>query len=595
MPTHAPSSPPAPALHDSASTLGRVLLAALDRNTGSAMRFRSAGVWVEWSFAEVGRMTRELARGLVALGLRPGDRIAILGGTSPAWTVADCASLAAGLTVVPIYQTNSPEECRYVLAHSGARAVVCEDAGQLAKVQAIRKECPALEHVLAFADFGVLRERGATEITGPDFEDRLASARAEDVATIVYTSGTTGPPKGCMLTHENCLFTVDAYERDLGLAPPMTIFMFLPLAHALARMVQMVSLHVGGTLAYWGGDPQVLLEDLEAARPTHFPSVPRVFEKVHTRALAQAADAGPVTDRLFRAALAVGRRARRSERAGTARPPLRAAAALADRLVLSKVRALFGGELRLAMTGAAPIAGEVLEFFDACGILVLEGYGMSETCAAGTVNTREAFRFGTVGRALSGTEVAIAPDGEVLMRGPHVFRGYYRDPGATAEAVHDGWLRSGDLGELDDDGFLRITGRKKDLIITSSGKNVSPATIEAALRESRWISQAVVYGDRRPYLVALLTLDQEEAPVLAEELGLEPDVAALSADDRVHARLAEEVAAVNERFARIEQIKRFGFLDHDLTQAAGEMTPTLKVRRPLVYERYAERFAGLYG
>jgi long-chain acyl-CoA synthetase len=571
-----------------------MLLDALCRNSGSAMRFRDGDVWVEWSFADVGGMVRELAGGLIALGLQRGDRVAILGGTSPDWTVADCAALAAGLTVVPIYQSNPPEECSYVLAHSGARAVICEDAGQLAKIETIHAECPDLEHVLSFADFGVLRERGAAATTEDVLSERLATVQAGDVATIVYTSGTTGPPKGCMLTHANCLFTARAYERELALAPPMTIFMFLPLAHALARMVQMVSLDAGGTLAYWSGDPRRLLEDLAAARPTHFPSVPRVFEKVHTRALAQAADGGAVRGRVFDTALAIGRRGRQADRAGNAKLPLRAAHAVADRVVLSKVRALFGGELALAMTGAAPIARNVLDFFDACGVLVLEGYGMSETCAGGTVNTPDAFRFGTVGRALAGTEVTIAGDGEILMRGPHVFPGYYSDDRATAEAFRGDWLASGDLGELDADGFLRITGRKKDLIITSSGKNITPAVIEAALRESRWISQAVVYGDQRSYLVALLTPDQDEAAALAAEFDLPPDLTMLAADPRVHDLLAREVEATNKRFARIEQIKRFAILDHDLTQAAGEMTPTLKVRRPVVYERYADRFAALY-
>jgi long-chain acyl-CoA synthetase len=571
-----------------------MLLDALARNSGPAMRFRSGERWVEWSFAEVGVMATELARGLIALGLRRGDPVAILGGTSPSWTVADCACLAAGATVVPIYQTNSPEECRYVLAHSGARAVICEDAGQLAKVEAVRAECPDLVHVLSFADFTALRDRGAAETRDDVLSERLAEIDSGDVATIVYTSGTTGPPKGCMLTHANCLFTARAYERELALTAPMTIFMFLPLAHALARIVQMVSLDAGGTLAYWRGDPRGLLEDLAAARPTHFPSVPRVFEKVHTRALAQAAGHGAVKGRVFSTALAIGRRARRAERTGGGKAPLRALHAVADRLVLSNVRALFGGELQLAMTGAAPIGRDVMEFFDACGVLVLEGYGMSETCAAGTANAPGAFRFGTVGRALAGTEVRTAEDGEVLMRGPHVFAGYYRDAEATSATFRGDWLASGDLGEVDGDGFLRITGRKKDLIITSSGKNVTPANLEAALRESRWISQAVVYGDRRPYLVALLTLDEEEAPALAADVGLEPRVAELASHPRVHELLHREVDAINERFARIEQIKRFELLDHDLTQAAGEMTPTLKVRRPVVYERYAERFAALY-
>jgi long-chain acyl-CoA synthetase len=595
MAINATTPPASTSAATSADTLGRMLLEALERHTGPAMTFRDGDLWAEWSFAEVGRMTSELARGLIALGLQPGDRVAILGGTCPDWTVADGASLAAGLTVVPIYQTNPPEECAYVLAHSGARAVICEDAAQLAKIEAVRDACPALEHVLSFGDFAALRRRGLDETDAGAIAERLGAVRTDDVATIVYTSGTTGPPKGCMLTHANCLFTARAYERELVLTSPLTIFMFLPLAHALARMVQMVSLDVGGTLAYWRGDSRLLLEDLAEARPTHFPSVPRVFEKVHTQALAQAAAGGPVQRRIFDAALAIGLRTRRAERTGGASLALRAAHAVADRLVLTKVRALFGGELRVALTGAAPIARDVLDFFDACGVLVLEGYGMSETCAAGTLNTPDALRFGSVGRPLRGTDVTIAQDGEVLMRGPHVFAGYHDDERSTAEALRGGWLATGDLGELDGAGFLHITGRKKDLIITSSGKNIAPAVIEAALRESRWISQAIVYGDQRSYLVALLTLDEEQAPALAAELHLAPDLAVLAADPGVHELLGQEVEATNDRFARIEQIKRFAVLDHDLTERAGELTPTLKMRRPVVYDRYADHIAVLYG
>jgi long-chain acyl-CoA synthetase len=576
-------------------TLGSLLLSAFERHAGRvAFRWSDRGATRELTFGDLDRTVREVAGGLVALGLAPGDRVAVLGGTCPDWTVADCAALCAGAVVVPIYQTNSPEECRYVLEHSGARAVICEDAAQLAKVEAVHEHLPGLEHVLSFADLQALRDRAGDAAEG-EVDRRVAAATPDDVATIVYTSGTTGPPKGCVLTHANCAATVLMYRGEVRIGPEAVVFMFLPLAHVLARVTQWVALDVGGTIAFWSGDPKRLLEDLEAARPTHFPSVPRVFEKVHTRALAAADDGGPVKRRVFEAALALGRRARRAERGGQAGPMLRPAHALADRLVLSKVRDLFGGRLELALTGAAPIGREVLEFFDACGVLVLEGYGMTETCAAATLNAPQAFRFGTVGKALPGTEVSVAGDGEILLRGPNVFPGYYRNEEATAETLSSGgWIRTGDLGSLDEDGYLSITGRKKDLIITSSGKNVTPSNLETALRESRWISQAVVFGDRRPYLVALLTLDPEEAPALAEQLGIEPDVGAMSRDPIVHAALQDDVDAVNARFARIEQIKSFALLDHDLAQAAGELTPTLKVKRPVVYDHYRETFDALY-
>jgi long-chain acyl-CoA synthetase len=583
----------------SANSLGRMVLDATERHGGVAIRFPRDGTWHEWSFPEFGNAVRELARGFAALGIEPGDRVALLGETRPEWTLADAALLAAGCVVVPVYHTNSPGECKYVVEHSGARAIVVEDTGQLEKIEGVRDQLPGLEHIVSMADTGRtptvadLRAR-ASEVPAEQLEARLENVGPDDVATIVYTSGTTGPPKGCVLTHRNILFTMEAYIERVHLRPLATLFMFLPLAHALARVVQMVSLDVGGTLAFWSGDSRKLIGDVAAAQPTHFPSVPRVFEKIHARALARGTEGSGVQRRIFAWAVATGRKARPAQRAGTASPLLQARYALADRLVLSKIRELFGGRLELALTGAAPIPLEVLEFLDACGITVLEGYGMTETCAAATLNTPQALRFGTVGQPLPGTTVAIAEDGEILLGGPNVFKGYHRDDEATSAAVEGEAVRTGDLGEVDGDGFLRITGRKKDLIITSSGKNITPTNIENALRESRWISQAVVHGDNRSYLVALLTLDADEAPALAATLGVEPDLKAMAADPKVLEALQQDVDAANQRFARIEQIKRFGVLEEDLSQAAGELTPTMKVKRNVVEKRYADTFASLY-
>jgi len=442
-----------------------------------------------------------------------------------------------------------------------------------------------------------LRARGAA-LDPAEVDRAVAATGPGDVATIVYTSGTTGPPKGCLTTHGNCSATIAMYEQELEFEPgaPVVIFLFLPLAHTLARMTQMVILDVGGTLAFWRGDPKLVLEDITDVRPTHLPSVPRVFEKIHTKALAGVEDGGRLRAAVFDWALRTGRRVRAKERSD--RPVgalLRGRHRLADRLVLSKVRALFGGRLELALTGAAPIAEDVLEFFDACGVLVLEGYGMTETTAAATLNTPARFRLGTVGRPLPGTEIALAADGEILMRGPHVFAGYHRDAEATrATMTDDGWLRSGDLGAIDADGFVRVTGRKKELIITSSGKNITPSNIESALRESRWISQAVVYGDKRPYIVAIVTLDPEEAPALATRCGVAADLATMASEPRVRAEIQADVDEANSRFARIEQVKRFAILDHDLTQERGELTPTSKLKRNVVYERYGDVLAALY-
>jgi long-chain acyl-CoA synthetase len=593
------------------ATLAELFLrAAARRPDAVALRQpprEQGGAWLEMTYAELGRAAREIALGLASLGIVPGDRVALLADTRPEWTIADAGVVTTGAAVVPVYHTNSPEECRYVLAHSGARAVLCEDAKQLAKVAQVRAECPALEHLVDLTGPGgdgalslaELRARGAEAQDGErQIAARLAEVRPQDPATIVYTSGTTGPPKGCVLTHRNWLAAVEMYAERVPFGERPIVFLFLPLAHSLARVAQLVTLDIGGTLAFWRGDAKRVLDDVQATRPTHLPVVPRVLEKVHARVLDEVERSGALQQRAFHAALSLGRRrAAARRRAGGRTPPaLLAAHALADRLVLGNVRDVFGDRLEQLLVGAAPVGPEVLAFFEACGITVLEGYGLTETCAAATINVPGATRLGTAGQPLPGVEVRIASDGEILLRGPNVFPGYFENEPATREALGEGgWLRTGDLGALDDGGYLRITGRTKDLIITSSGKNVTPSNLEAALREARWVSQAVAYGDRRPYLVALLTLDPDELPALAQHVGAEDaSPAALAADPRVRELLEADVEAVNRRFARIEQIKRFGVLDHDLTQAAGELTPTLKLKRPIVYERYADELAALY-
>jgi long-chain acyl-CoA synthetase len=583
-------------------TIGEMVLDAARRHTGVALQYLRNGRPGYVSYPELGTISSEIARGLISLGIEPGERAAILGVTSADWTLCDCGALCAGAVVTPIYHTNSPVECAYVLENSGARVVFCENAEQAAKIEQVRDRCPELEHIVLFQSsdpraltLDGLRELGA-EVPPMVVEERLKSVGPDDVATLVYTSGTTGPPKGCMLTHENFLSTVRMYSQELHFAPGASLYQFLPLAHVLARVAQTVALGVGARIIYWGGDPSRIVDELGQSGPTHFPAVPRVYEKIHSAVMGRMSDGPQAQRQLFTWALAAGRRARPYLRARRQPPILDDFQyRLADRLVLSRVRRAFGPNLELALVGAAPVAKELLEFFDACGVLVLEGYGLTESCSAGTLNVPDAVRFGTIGRPLPGTEVMIAEDGEVLLRGPHVFKGYFRNPDATAEALTpDGWLRSGDLGSIDADGFVRITGRKKDLIITSSGKNITPVNIESELRDTRYISEAVVYGDRRPYLVAMLTLDHDEALALATRLGIASDPATIASDPRVRAVIQKEVDAVNAKLARIEQVKRFAILDHDLTQADGELTPTLKVKRSFVYDRYEPVFTGLY-
>jgi long-chain acyl-CoA synthetase len=580
-----------------ARSLGRMLLDASARYDRAALRWNDDGRVRELSYGELGAAAREIAGGLIGLGIEPGDRVAILSNTRAEWTLADVGALCAAATVVPVYHTNSPAECRYVLEHSEARAIFCEDADQLAKLEQVRGELPRLDHVILLTGdapgtitLDALRADGVAHAAAADA--RVARVDATDVATLVYTSGTTGPPKGCMLTHANWLSAIDMYVTRLRLDGGV-VFMFLPLAHVMARITQMFALSVGDTIAYWKRDMKGVLDDLKETNPTHFASVPRMFEKIFTAASVGIAQQSVAKRAVFGWGLATGRKVRARERRGEkVGPLLRRRHALARKLVLSKVEALFGGRLDFAFTAAAPIAPEVLEFFDAAGIRVLEAYGMTESTAAGTINTRDDWRIGTVGRALPPGEVRIGDDGEVLMRGPHVFEGYYKNPDATAATLVDGWLQTGDLGSIDADGYVSITGRKKDIIITSSGKNITPTNIENALKESRWISEAVVYGDRRPYLVALISLDSDELPALTEQTGA--DAAAVASDERVREVIQREIDAVNERFARVEQVKRFRMLDHELTQAGGELTPTLKVKRAVVYREFADAIAALY-
>jgi long-chain acyl-CoA synthetase len=583
-------------------TLGEMVLNATERYTGTALEFEHNGHRVQIAYPDLGTIVTEIARGLIALGIRRGDRVAILGTTSAEWTMADYGALCAGAVVTPIYHTNSPEECAYVLAHSGARLVFCENPEQAAKVEQIRDRCPELKQIVLFngtADDALSLRRlrkHARDATVKSVHLRLQATGPDDVATLVYTSGTTGPPKGCMLTHANFLAATRMYIDQLGINETHTMYQFLPLAHVLARVAQAVVIRAGARSCYWSGDATKIIDELGAYSPTHFPAVPRIYEKIHATAMGRAEDGSAPERALFRWALACGARANGASREGTRLSPLaRAQHTLADRLVLSKIRRVFGPEHQLAMVGAAPVAKELLEFFEACGVRVLEGYGMTESCAAATLNTWAHTRYGTVGRPLPGTEIRIAEDGEILMRGPHVFKGYYHDPEATEQTLTpDGWLCSGDLGSLGDDGFLAITGRKKDLIITSSGKNITPVNIESALRDSRYITEAVVYGDNRPYLVAMVTLDVDESRKLAERLGIPTDAATIAGDPAVRAEIQKEVDAVNAKLARIEQVKRFAILDHDLTQAGGELTPTLKVKRAAVYGKYADVFDDLY-
>ncbi len=584
-------------------TMASLVLDAAQRYTCTALKYPVGEDWLEISYPNLGTGVREIAKGLIALGVRPGDRVAILSNTRAEWTLADLGVVCAGAVVVPVYQTNSPEECLYVLDHSQSTVIFCEDSDQVDKLAEIRGELPQLGKVIRFEGdsdgamtLAELKELGA-DVSDEQLDERVAGLRQDDVFTIVYTSGTTGPPKGCMLTHATLRAAVDGARARVDFVPDEeVVYVFLPLAHVLTRLVQFAAIDAGAQLAYWHRDPKKIVADVAEVSPTILPSVPRIFEKIYAAATGKVEAAGGAKAKLFWWAVGVGRKARaREEKGGSNGLILDAQYNLADKLVLHKVRALFGGRIKLALSGAAPIDVDILTFFQACGVWVLEGYGMSETSSLSSLNTIAEHEFGTVGRPIPGCEVRIADDGEILLRGAMNFKGYYRNEEATAETVRDGWLHSGDLGELTPGGYLKITGRKKDLIITSSGKNVSPSNIENSLKLSRWVSQAIVFGDRRPYLTALVTLDPDECKALAEKVGSDDDSpAALAKHQGVRDEIQLCVDDTNKRFARIEQVKKFEILERDLSQEEGELTPSLKVKRNIVCERYAEDFKALY-
>jgi long-chain acyl-CoA synthetase len=583
-------------------TIADLVVLAGRRHSGEpALRHKVGGRWVDVTYGELLKTVREVALGLVDFGIEPGDRVSILSHTRPDWTYANFGILAAGAASVSIYQTNSPEECQYVLAHSESRAVVVEDAEQLEKVRQIRAELPNLELIVVMEPAGdlgdavslaELRERGRGREEA-DFEERVNAVGPDDPCLFIYTSGTTGPPKGCILTHGNYREVCSMVETQGTLEPGEVVYLFLPLAHAFAVLIQFVALDLGATIAYWEKDPAKIVPNLAEVRPTYFPAIPRIFEKVYTHATARIAEQGGIKEKIFWWSIGIGRKVRECEQEG--REPgflLKRQYDFADRQVLSKVGDLFGGRLRQAVVGAAPIAKEILEFFFAAGVPVLEGYGMTETSTVATVNTLEDYRLGSVGRALPGVEVRIAEDGEILLRGGNIFQGYFKNDEATAEALEDGWLHTGDLGYLDDDGFLYINGRKKDILITAGGKNITPANLENGLKQNRWISQAVVIGDRRPYLVAVITLDSDELPAFAEQHGL--SVEDLPGSEAMRAEIQRAVDAVNAEVGRVEQIKKFVILPHDLSQETGELTPTMKVKRTVVSDKFEREIEALY-
>jgi len=547
--------------------------------TNAAYLVEGPDGWSEVSWDEAARTVDELANGLLGLGIRKGDAVGILAQTSLEWALFDYALGLIGAVGAAIYANSSPKDCRYVLEHSDAVAVLVEDEAQRAKVADA-----GVAHVITFDELDALRERGRR--FAAESPKALAEAEAQvseaDLFTFIYTSGTTGPPKACMIRHRNyyemagCVDHVEAF----ALADDVML-LYLPLAHNFGRLMHLLGAHTGYTTAFCP-DPLRVAEALPAVRPTLLPSVPRLYEKVHTAVLGQFEQVHGPRRRLLDWALHVGRRVSTLRERGEALPAgLAFQHRLADRLVYSKIKKRLGGRLRLGVSGGAPLAKEIGEFFHALDVLIIEGWGLTECTTAASVNRPDRFRFGTVGPALPGFEVRADEDGELLIRSETVFAGYYKDEEATREVLgSDGWLRSGDVGSIDEDGFITITDRKKDILVTAGGKNVAPQNLENALKTAPLISQALVLGDCRPYVAALITLD----PAAAE------GVPAADLEQRVQ----EMVDGVNTELSQFEQIKRFRILSRDFSAEEGEVTPTLKLKRRVCAEHFAAEIEELY-
>jgi long-chain acyl-CoA synthetase len=567
-----------------------------------SMRWKERGAWRVKTWSEWDTASREVAGGLRALGLTGGDRVCVLSNTRPEWVEADVGILMAGGVTVPIYQSNTPKECEYIIHDCRAKVVIVEDADQLAKLTPLRAQLGHVakvvvisggeksDWVISWADLRALGKERLAKEPG-EIDKAVGSVLPEDIFTIVYTSGTTGPPKGVVLTHGNIVFECAASQGVFDVGVNDEQLLFLPLAHIFARILEWLSISQGVVTAF-AESLAKLTENMREVRPTFMGAVPRVYEKAYVKIQAGFAEKRkkPVTRLLLDWATSVGKQRSAALLAGRPMGPLlELQVKLADKLVFSKIQGTFGGRLRYFVSGGAPLAKEIAEFFHMAGVLILEGYGLTETTAATHINRPGKQRFGTVGEAIPGVDVRIASDGEILVKGKNVLREYYGKPEATREVIDpEGWFHTGDIGVIEN-GYLRITDRKKDIIVTAAGKNVAPQNIEGALKaQCPYVSQVMVHGDKRHYLTALVTLNEENlAPWLAER-GITVK------DPQVQALIQDAVDGLNKGLASFETIKKFAILPKDLSQEAGELTPTLKVKRKFCSEKYATVLDALY-
>lgn len=567
------------------------------RNPANVLFARKAGErWVDVTAREFHDDVRRLAKGLVAAGVQPGDRVAIMSKTRYEWTLADFAIWTAGGVAVPIYETSSAEQVHWILEDSGAVAIVLETPAHAAIVDEVRDQLPQLKHVWQIEGGGLdeLAQTGAS-VSDAELDASREAIDRTSVATIIYTSGTTGRPKGCQLTHDNFMALSDNAIKRLGQvvsAEGASTLLFLPLAHVFARFIQVLCVSAEAKMGHTA-DIKNLLQDFATFKPTFILSVPRVFEKIYNSAEQKATAEGK--GKIFATAAETAIAWSTAKDEGGAGFGLRARHRLFDRLVYGKLRAAMGGQVLYAVSGGAPLGSRLGHFFRGIGVTVLEGYGLTETTAPATVNTPEQVKIGTVGPPLPGVGIRVAEDGEILIRGNNVFAGYVNNDEATSAALQDGWFHTGDIGELDEDGYLRITGRKKELLVTAGGKNVAPAVLEDRLRAHPLVSQCVVVGDQKPFIAALVTLDPEMYPAWAKNNGIEGvTIEQARENDVVRAEIQRAVDDANRSVSKAESIRKFTILEGDFTEDNGYLTPSLKLKRNLVMKDFHDQVEALY-
>jgi long-chain acyl-CoA synthetase len=588
------SSPQVVELADDASLVDAVLEHAQSAPDDVVFTRRVDSRWVPVTAKEFATEVSALAAGLVAAGVQAGDRVGLMSKTRYEWTLCDYAIWTAGAVTVPIYETSSAEQVQWNLGDSGAVAVFLESPGHATTFDSVRDQLPDLQHVWQI-DGGGLEELAASgrDLPAGELEARRATLSPESLATIIYTSGTTGRPKGCELTHANLLGTGRSASQVLPelFNPQGSTLLFLPLAHVFARLIQVACVESRARMGHTA-DIKNLLADFGTFQPTFILSVPRVFEKVYNTAKQRAHGDGK--GKVFDLAEKVAISYSEALDKGGAGLPLRLQHQLFDKLVYSKLRAAMGGKVEWAVSGGAPLGARLGHFFRGIGVTILEGYGLTETTAAGSVNTPSQLKIGTVGRPSPGVTVRIAEDGEIQMSGEHIYRGYWHNETATAENNSDGWFSSGDIGELDDEGFLRITGRKKELIVTAGGKNVAPAVLEDRLRAHPLVSQCMVVGDQKPFIACLVTLDPEAIGPWASSRSKSADVAALAGDAELLAEIQGAVDEANKAVSKAEAIRKFRVLPVDWTEEGGQMTPSLKLKRSVVMKEFSAEVEALY-